>query len=125
VSLDTRSVLVVDDDPYIRDALADVLADEGYEVTAARDGEEALEILRASLRPAVILLDLRMPGMSGWEVRKRLLADPELSAIPVVLLSADAHLEDAAATLRAAGSLRKPPSLDELLEAVGRHAAAA
>lgn len=117
-------MLVVDDDPYIRDALADVLADEGYAVTAARDGEEALEFLRASLRPAVILLDLRMPGMSGWEVRKRLLADPELSGIPVVLLSADAHLEDAQAALRAAGSLRKPPSLDELLEAVGRYAEA-
>ena len=125
MSLDTRAVLVVDDDPYIRDALADVLADEGYRVTAARDGEEALAFLQASLRPAVILLDLRMPGMSGWEVRKRLLADPELAGLPVVLLSADAHLEAAAATLRAAGSLRKPPSLDELLATVGRHAAAA
>ena len=121
----TRTVLVVDDDPYIREALSEVLGDEGYPVATARDGEEALERLGTAPAPSLILLDLRMPGMSGWELRRRLLADPALAAIPVVLLSADSQLEEAQAVLRAAGSLRKPPSLDDLLDAVGRFAAAA
>lgn len=123
--MDTRAVLVVDDDPYIREALSEVLADEGYPVDTARDGEEALERLGHAPRPSLILLDLRMPGMSGWELRRRLLADPILARIPVVLLSADSQLKEAQAVLGAAGSLRKPPSLDDLLDTVGRCAAAA
>ncbi len=121
----TGAVLVVDDDPYIREALAEVLEDEGYRVATARDGEEALERLGREPLPALILLDLRMPGMSGWEVRRRLLEVPALARIPVVLLSADSRLEEAEAVLGAAGSLRKPPSLDELLAAIGRFAEAA
>lgn len=123
--MDTRTVLVVDDDPYIREALAEVLEDEGYPVVTAGDGEEALDRLGRSSPPSLILLDLRMPGMSGWELRRRLLAEPRLAGIPVVLLSADSRLEEAQAVLGAAGSLRKPPSLDELLAAVGRFALAA
>lgn len=123
--MDTRTVLVVDDDPYIREALAEVLEDEGYPVATAADGEEALERLAGAPAPALILLDLRMPGMSGWELRRRLLADPSLAGIPVVLLSADSRLEEAQAVLGAAGSLRKPPSLEDLLAAVGRFALAA
>ena len=121
----TGAVLVVDDDPYIREALAEVLEDEGYRVATARDGEEALERLGREPLPALILLDLRMPGMSGWEVRRRLLEVPALARIPVVLLSADSRLEEAEAVLGAAGSLRNPPSLDELLAAIGRFAEAA
>lgn len=123
--MESRAVLVVDDDPYIREALAEVLQDEGYPVATARDGEEALDRLGRGPAPALILLDLRMPGMSGWELRRRLLADPALAEIPVVLLSADSRLEEAQAVLGAAGSLRKPPSLDDLLAAVGRFALAA
>src|SRR5512143_2353035 len=82
------SVLGVDDERDIREAVAEVLKEEGYEVFDARDGAEALRQLRAH-HPAVVLLDLMMPGMNGWEfcaARKN--EAPELSRIPVIVISA-------------------------------------
>ncbi len=111
-------VLIVDDEVDIRQAVAEVLADEGYQVCSARDGAEALAQARA-FHPQVVLLDLMMPGMSGWEFRRRQMDDPDLSRIPVVVLSAlgGDGLSDAA------GYLQKPFDLDDLLSAVRRHAA--
>jgi CheY-like chemotaxis protein len=111
-------VLVVDDEVDIRQAVSEVLADEGHQVTAAGDGAEALVMVR-DFQPQLILLDLMMPGMSGWEFRRLQKDDPDLSTIPVVVLSALG--KDGA--LDAADYLQKPFDLEELLTAVRRHAA--
>jgi CheY-like chemotaxis protein len=113
-------ILVVDDERDIRDAIAELLEDEGYEVQGAADGAEALAKAR-DFHPAVVLLDLMMPGMNGWEFRSRQRGDPELSAIPVIVVSALGKVPG----VDAAGYLQKPFELEDLLSAVRRHAHAA
>ena len=107
-------ILVVDDDRGIRETLGDVLRDEGYAVELARDGAEALAMLRERPAPALILLDLSMPGMTGEELRRAQLDDARLAEIPVVVLSADERNP----VPGVAGWLRKPVDLDALLGAV-------
>lgn len=114
------SVLVVDDERDIREAVSEVLADEGYEVLDAGDGAEALTKSRAH-HPDVILLDLMMPRMNGWEFRAAQMGDPELSGIPVIVLSALGRV----AGLEAVEFIQKPFELDRLLTAVRQHARAA
>jgi len=111
-------VLVVDDDFDIREALSDVLASEGYNVLTAADGSEALETLRGGIRPAVMLLDLMMPRVSGVEVIDALRKDETLLEIPVVVCSANRGY--GADDLGVLDVLRKPVSVDELLKAVAR-----
>ena len=86
--LPKEPILVVEDEPDLRDALTWVLRQEGYAVSAAANGREALDWLRGSSSPWLILLDLRMPLMDGFEFRVRQLQEPNLAAIPVVVLSA-------------------------------------
>jgi two-component system response regulator MprA len=107
-------VLIVEDDHDIRECMADALEVEGYSVALAANGREALEKLRAGVRPDLILLDLLMPVMSGWEFRHEQLADPLLSGIPVVVVSASVP-----GGLRPDRHLSKPFGVDELLEVVG------
>jgi len=109
------TVLLIEDDYDVRETIAEVLGDEGYQVATAADGERALEQLRAGLRPMVILLDLMMPGMNGYQFRAEQLADPALAAIPVVILTADRQIDDKARELAAAAFLRKPTQLSDLL----------
>src|SRR4051794_34975510 len=91
----TRRILLVDDDPEIRDSLASLLTDEGYQVATSRDGPQALAQLRTP--PAdLIILDLRMPVMDGWQFRTLQRADPMLSEIPVIAVSADGSAQAAA-----------------------------
>jgi DNA-binding response OmpR family regulator len=114
------AVLVVDDEVDIREAVSEVLADEGYEVHGAKDGAEALRKAR-DVHPSLVLLDLMMPGMNGWEFRAAQATDPELSGIPVLVLSALGRV----AGFDAAGFIQKPFDLDELLSAVRAHTPAA
>ncbi len=109
-------VLVVDDESDIRQAVAEVLADEGYQVVAACAGVEALAKARA-YHPEVVLLDLMMPRMDGWEFRRAQMHDPEVSRIPVVVLSALGP-----DSLQAEGYVGKPFDVDELVSAVRRYA---
>jgi len=113
-------VLIVEDDPDLRVALSRLLADEGYEVVTAAEGQEALDRLRAPSRPCLVLLDLMMPNIDGFEFRVRQLEDPDLAAIPVIVLSGGGNLEEKAAPLGAAASLTKPLDFDRLLECVAR-----
>lgn len=114
-------ILVVDDDQDIRETVVEVLADEGYEVIGASDGAEALRVMRAaSSLPALIFLDLMMPGMSGADFLVAQRADPALVAAPVVLISADADLAVKAANLGVTEFLRKPVRLKVLLETAQR-----
>ncbi len=109
-------VLVVDDESDIRQAVAEVLMDEGYQVVGACDGVEALAKARA-YHPEVVLLDLMMPRMDGWEFRRVQMHDPEVSRIPVVVLSALGP-----DSLEAEGYVGKPFDVDELVSAVRRYA---
>jgi CheY-like chemotaxis protein len=82
-----RNVLVVDDEAMIRGILALVLEDEGYSVTTAANGQQALDIVRRQL-PDAVLLDLMMPVVDGWDVIKACRADPSTSTIPIIAISA-------------------------------------
>jgi len=81
-------VLLVEDDSAVRDATSELLEDEGFSVVAAGDGRDALDLLRAGLRPAVIVLDLMMPRMDGWDFRHVQMADQSLREIPVIVVTA-------------------------------------
>jgi len=116
------SILVVEDDPDVRDALTTILETEGYHVVKACDGQEALGQLRAST-PSLILLDLYMPVMNGWAFRAEQLRDPKLASIPVVVVSADSMVAKRAADLGAAGYVGKPIDFDRLLSLVATHCA--
>jgi CheY-like chemotaxis protein len=114
----SRDILLVEDDDDYREGLADILRSEGYSVRGAANGLEALEYLKtAEAKPNVILLDLMMPVMNGWDFRQRMLAEASLADIPVILLSA-VHDGAAAETLHPAGALQKPVQLAELLKMV-------
>jgi CheY-like chemotaxis protein len=118
-----RRVLVVDDQPDICALLVDVLAAEGYAVTTASNGAEALERLEESL-PDLMLLDIRMPVMDGWEVLHQRQQQPAWRALPVVACSAsyERDLQQAKA-LGATDYLAKPFDLNVLLDVVSRIAA--
>jgi CheY-like chemotaxis protein len=115
------SILVVDDDADIRASLADILGEEGYRVTGAGNGRQALEALRNATRPSLILLDMMMPEMDGWRFRVEQQKTPDLASIPVVLLSAHRNVRDAALALGAADYLRKPLRIESLLEIAERY----
>ena len=117
----SNSILVVEDDQDVRDALATVLETEGYTVVTAAHGEEALGRLRAASAPSVILLDLYMPVMNGWAFRAEQLRDPKLAEIPVIVVSADSMVARRAADLGAAGYVGKPIDFDRLLALVATH----
>ncbi|MCL6521417.1 MAG: response regulator [Firmicutes bacterium] len=112
-------VLAVDDKPYIRQLLATDLGLQGYTVLEAADGAEALE-LAARRRPDVVLLDLLMPGLDGYEVLRRLRADPATADLPVIILSARTELDGPPEVPGAQGYLVKPFDLDDLESQVAR-----
>lgn len=114
----SHNILVVDDNEDIREAMALVLEDAGYDVAAAAGGNQAVTLLRGGYRPCVILLDLMMPGMSGWDLHRELSGDPALAVIPVIVVSAVAA--ESAAALRPTSHLQKPFTIDDLVGAVAR-----
>jgi CheY-like chemotaxis protein len=109
-------ILLVDDDPDVREALAGALGDEGYSVACASDGPVALRLLAAGARPSLILVDLHMPAMGGLRLGRLLAHDPTTAAISVVFLSADDHPPELPGEF-----LSKTAALDELLAVVERH----
>jgi CheY-like chemotaxis protein len=112
-------ILVVDDDPDIRDSLREVLEDEGYDVTSVGNGREALDYLKqASPRPCVILLDLMMPVMDGWQFRKEQKQDPEIADIPLVVITATGKRP---VLIDAAELVMKPLDLTRLFQSVERY----
>ena len=111
------SVLVVEDNDDVREMMAVTLELEGHHVSTAINGADALEKLHHGERPCVILLDLMMPVMNGWEFRRALDLDPVLRDVPVVVVSAATG--EMANRARAAAHLPKPLDMDQLLEIVG------
>lgn len=114
-----RSVLIIEDDADLREMMAQLLTLEGLRASTAVNGHDALEYLRGGNKPDVILLDLMMPVMDGWEFRRHQQDDVRLADIPVVVLSAFDH--DRTAEVRASAVLRKPLDFEQLLLLVRRY----
>lgn len=110
-----KLVLVIEDEPSLRETLKDVLELYGYNVSEAQNGEEGLMAIRCEPAPDLVLLDLIMPLMSGRQFLMHLQADVSLQAIPVVVVSATS---DTTGMLGASAVFTKPPDLDTLMNAV-------
>lgn len=114
-------IAIVEDDSDVREALEEVLNEEGYETCGFSGGEEALRAMATMAPlPRLILLDLMMPKMNGWQFRDAQHNTPGVSTIPTVILSADANVSQNLQALGAAGYLRKPIHIQTLLELVER-----
>jgi CheY-like chemotaxis protein len=116
IVVEKAAVLLVDDDQDVLDALTELLHDEGFEVMRAHNGREALDLMRDDARPALVLLDLMMPVMSGLEFLEHKSRDREIAAIPVVIISG--------ISVDMPGDLpiiRKPFDADSVLDAVRLH----
>jgi CheY-like chemotaxis protein len=107
-------ILIVDDDGESREALAELLSNEGYAVRCAEDGRQALDYLSRSRKPALIILDLMMPVMSGWEFRARQKLDARLKSLPVVVMTASELVHD----IDADAVVRKPLDFGALMSVV-------
>jgi CheY-like chemotaxis protein len=114
-------ILVVDDDPASVEALCELLKKEGHDVVCAENGRQALERLREGRQFCVILLDVMMPVMNGYEFREEQLRDSSLAPIPVFVLTADWSARKKAEELHAERFFQKPVSPPELLAAVGEY----
>lgn len=115
-------ILVVDDDLDIRELLVELLEDHGFRACSAGHGQEALDWLASnSETPCLMLLDLMMPIMNGWELAQKLQENSNFASIPIVLISADRDVTIHAQALQAAGCLQKPVELKALLEVAHRY----
>jgi CheY-like chemotaxis protein len=114
-----HTIVLVEDDRDSRVGVAELLRLDGYMVVEASDGREALQCLQDGLRPCLVLLDLNMPGVSGWQFRAMQLLDHQISMIPVVALSGHGGLAQQANILEMAGYLTKPLDVDRLLAIIG------
>jgi CheY-like chemotaxis protein len=110
------TVFVVEDDVDTRDMLGRFLELEGFRVELASNGKQALERLQSGVNPCVILLDLMMPVMDGWQFRRQQIQNQELAAIPVIVVSAAGR--DRMSEIDANAYLSKPVDLELLLERV-------
>jgi CheY-like chemotaxis protein len=118
-----KSILIIEDDDDIRETLKQVLELEGYQVLVAANGKEGLVELCRPNRPCLVILDLMMPIMNGWEFLSEKSKDDNLSRIPVVVISAALKL-NSVETTQVVKALRKPIDLDSLVTAIKQHCAA-
>jgi CheY-like chemotaxis protein len=115
-----QSILVVDDDDDFRQTLAEVLVEAGYPVQQAENGEKALQ-RAAEEQPGIVLLDLKMPVLDGWGVMERMREDPQMSSVPILILSAYGF-EWEQELVGAQGYIPKSVGMDEILERVRKAA---
>ena len=116
-----RPVLVVEDDADQRTLLTELLEVEGYRVLVAENGASAIDLLHRTPEVGLILLDLMMPVMDGYQFRSQQVQDPAIAAIPVILLTADGNAVYKAGHLGAVEAMRKPLEFDRLLALVARY----
>lgn len=114
-----KTIVVVDDDGDLREAVLEALQDEGYLTIGYSNGREALDGLRSGQHPDLILLDLMMPTMNGWQFRAEQTQDEHLAGIPVIVMTASRQFDPA--SIDASEYVQKPLSLETLLETVKRH----
>jgi CheY-like chemotaxis protein len=112
-----KKILIVEDDTDIARNLKELLESEGYQVVVSKNGKEALVFLQTDI-PNLIILDLMMPIMDGFGFRQIQRSDPRISHIPVIVMSADGHVEDKKLQLGVTNFIRKPADLEEVLAAV-------
>jgi CheY-like chemotaxis protein len=112
---------VVDDEPETVDAVVELIEGEGYATLRAENGRDALRLLHEGARPALILLDLKMPTMDGWEFCRRLGEEEDLAEIPVAVVTASASVERVPERHSDAGFFVKPVNYRRLLEVVRRY----
>lgn len=117
-----KRIMIVEDHQPIRETLAEILRDLGYEVEEAAEGEDALHQLHTAPEPALILLDLDMPRMNGVDFCAQKEAEPALAAIPVVVITASNRTPDSC-PVHSAGWFSKPFHFDALLSLIEKHAA--
>jgi CheY-like chemotaxis protein len=115
-------ILIIEDDDDIREALTQILELEGYTVREAANGREALDISSREPLPSLILLDLMMPVMDGWEVMRALVANAALAHVPVIVLSGAGDLMQEVQLLGAVACIGKPFKVGVLLDAIERYA---
>ena len=114
-------VLLVEDDPATLDAVTEILEAEGVRACRARHGQEALDLLRGGSSPALIIIDLMMPVMDGWEFCRQIAADEALADIPIAIVTAAAAIDRMPVRRNDAGFFRKPVDYRRLLEVVKRY----
>jgi CheY-like chemotaxis protein len=113
------SILLIEDDPDVSETLAGLLVRFGYSVTLARDGQQALSVLRAAEPPPqLIVLDLMMPNMDGHRFRNAQVEDPRMASIPTIVITADARASKE--KLGVAACFRKPFDVETLLNEIAR-----
>ncbi len=113
-------VLIVDDEVEILGALASLLEDEGFDVSTARSGAEALDRVRREGRPDVALVDVMMPAMTGWELCRELRRDPRTEETPVVIMTAAPSGAASSGGCDHQALVRKPFDVDRLIEVLRR-----
>jgi len=115
-----KTVLVIEDDPDSREVFSELLRAEGHRVVAVGSGAAGMAYLRSQETPSVILLDMLMPEMDGWQFRRAQQADPDLARIPVVVVSALKAVERSAIRFGAAAFLGKPVAPETLVGTIAR-----
>ena len=118
------SVMLIDDDDDLREVLTVVISNSGVDVISFADARAALAALEGGLSPRLSLLDRMMPGRAGWDFREAQQRDQALARIPVVVVTAAPSLRDGERELTGVESLRKPFTLDAVLETINRHISA-
>jgi CheY-like chemotaxis protein len=122
------NVLIVEDDPEVREMLRELLATEGFYAVVATDGLEALHLLRtvrhrAPDAPCLVLLDLMMPRLGGNEFRRAQLGDPTVANVPIAVMSGATNLQQLAESMGAVATLAKPLNVDVLMDVVKKYCA--
>jgi two-component system chemotaxis response regulator CheY len=118
-----HNILVVEDDSSLRDAMGDLLGEEGMSATRAENGQVGLDLLRAGARPCLVLLDLQMPLVDGMTFRRRQLEDPRIAGIPVVVMTGQPGKAQEAKRLGVALTMSKPIAPSRVVGVVERFCA--
>jgi CheY-like chemotaxis protein len=110
-----RTVLIIEDEADIRESLQDLLEDEGYAVAVAPNGKVGLEVLRRTVRPCAVILDLMMPVMSGNEFYAAMQADPSIADVPLLVSTSDPSRAPSGVLI-----MKKPINVNSFLSAVAK-----
>lgn len=118
----SNRLLIIDDALEMHSLLRTLLSEEGYIVHCVSNGQAALRYLRSVEElPGLIFLDLMMPIMNGYEFREAQLSDPRLANTPVVIITADGHIESKKSKINAVDSIKKPIDVDIMLQVIARY----